>query len=252
MSKNRRYHIFYCVILFVACFWIIPFSVSADYCSPTDPTCNNPSPSSGTTTAQTYDECIEICNRNTSNTNLQSCYSSCENLRDPDDYETIDNSNDVYIDDTGEKAEACLRANCEKDANGDPIRDRCNVSGYETCYAKANAKDESTTTASCGTDIEIDAKIPQFVSNIYNLLKMITPIALIVFGMLDFAKATTAQDEAAISKAGKKFIQRLIAGVAVFLVFTIVQFSAELLSNAGAGSIMECANCLLNNKCSKS
>jgi len=151
---------------------------------------------------------------------------------------------------TEQQQEACRRANCERDAEGKVLTDSCNDKGYDQCIAQLEAEETiNNDITMCGTDIKIDSRIPTFVSNIYNLLKIITPIALVLFGMLDFAKATVAHDDSAISKAGKKFIQRLIAGIAVFLVFTIVQFTADLLDEAGAGSVMGCANCLLNGQC---
>lgn len=145
---------------------------------------------------------------------------------------------------------ACKRANCKRDNEGKIMESTCNDDAYKRCLEQLEAEASiSNDITMCGTDIKIDSRIPTFVSNIYNLLKIVTPIALILFGMLDFAKATMARDDSAISKAGKKFIQRLIAGAAVFLVFTIVQFATDLLSKAGAGSVMECANCLLNGQC---
>lgn len=144
-------------------------------------------------------------------------------------------------------ATACQRANCERE--GDKLNtESCNDKGIEACESEKKSEPDDSITM-CGTSIKMDSRIPKFVSNIYNLLKIVTPIVLILFGMLDFAKATMNSDASALNKAGKKFVNRLIAGAAVFFVFIIVQFSVQLLAQAGAGSTMDCANCLLNNQC---
>lgn len=116
---------------------------------------------------------------------------------------------------------------------------------------KANKEAGKTDVSMCGSNIKLDSRIPKFVSNIYQLLKIATPIILVIFGMLDFAKATAASDPGEMKKAGNKFIKRLIAGMAVFFVMSIVQFTIDLLKKAGAGSAIDCASCLLNNNCKK-
>ncbi len=52
--------------------------------------------------------------------------------------------------------------------------------------------------------------------------KYLVPILIIVFGVLDFFKAITSNDENAINKASKSLLKRVIAGFAVFLAPSIV------------------------------
>ena len=287
--KIKKTNLFFYTIVFCISFIMVPLSTFAEYCSPTNPKWPNCNSTTTDVSYDSFEGCMAAtCNKLPNEKDRKQCESSiCAAYKDPDiTYSQCEalckgsNNGKTYvkdckehcetvtgekapestptpskspekdeITDTGANAEACLRANCEKDEEGNVLRDRCNTSGYEKCMEKLGSKTTDSGTTMCGTSIKIDSRIPTFVSNIYNLLKIITPIALVLFGMLDFAKATVAHDDSAISKAGKKFIQRLIAGLAVFLVFTIVQFAANLLAKAGAGSVMECANCLLNKQC---
>lgn len=57
---------------------------------------------------------------------------------------------------------------------------------------------------------------------IVNVVKVAVPILVIVFGMLDFAKAIFSSDEGEMKKAQSKFIRRLIIGVAFFLIPTFL------------------------------
>lgn len=191
-----------------------------------------------------YNACVNRCN-NSSSADKSSCLANCTNLKETE--ETASPEPEEAIIQDGENTEACIRTICGGNLNG------CDHSRVNTCIIDLqNRQDEtSDTTVMCGTSLEIDQRLPRFVSNIYNLLKIVTPFVMIIMGMLDFAKATVAQDADATSKAGKKFINRLVAGLAVFFVLQLVQFTADLLAKSGAGeNVVPCMNCLLNNECS--
>ena len=81
------------------------------------------------------------------------------------------------------------------------------------------------------------------------VLKIVIPLLLIIFGMLDLGKAVIASDDKAISKAVSTLIQRFIAAVVVFFVPTIVVglFNALTGFNASStGPYGQCVNCVLN------
>lgn len=65
----------------------------------------------------------------------------------------------------------------------------------------------------------------------YNLLKIISPIALVIFGMIDMAKAVTSSDESKMKKAQSSFIRRIVASIIVFLSFVIIEFIIKLSGN---------------------
>lgn len=99
-------------------------------------------------------------------------------------------------------------------------------------------------------NVIIDEKIPNVVSTIVNVIKIVVPILLVIFGSLDLMKGITAQKEDEIKKGQSIFIKRLISGAIVFFVFVIVQLIISFVSNAGENeNIMTCVNCFVNGKC---
>lgn len=54
------------------------------------------------------------------------------------------------------------------------------------------------------------------------VFKVIIPILLIIFGMIDLGKAVISSDEKAVSKAANSLLKRVIAGVVIFFIPTIV------------------------------
>ena len=73
-------------------------------------------------------------------------------------------------------------------------------------------------------------------------IKIIVPVLLILFGMLDLTKAVMEKDESKIKAAQMLFIKRLIAGILVFLVTTLVTVVLNLF--AGESSWGGCTKCL--------
>ena len=60
------------------------------------------------------------------------------------------------------------------------------------------------------------------VSTIITGIKIVVPILLIIWGMLDFAKSVVAKKEEDIKKYQKAFVSRLISALVVFLIIFIV------------------------------
>ena len=89
--------------------------------------------------------------------------------------------------------------------------------------------------------------LPDFTKTLYNFIKLLIPIILIIKGMMDMLKATSSSKEDEMKKAQKKFIQRLIAGLCGFILFilveTIVGWIDDKTGNDGA---MNCVNCFIN------
>lgn len=99
---------------------------------------------------------------------------------------------------------------------------------------------------------QIPCPVFSIAHTIESLIKWAVPIILIVIGMLDFAKATMANDEGDIAKAKQIFIKRLLSGMCVFvimavleLVFNVLAASAENGENDG-GSVWTCVNQIFN------
>ena len=72
---------------------------------------------------------------------------------------------------------------------------------------------------------------------IVKILQILVPIALIVWGTLDFGKAVIEGDEKKMKEKRKPFIQRIISAIIVFLVPWAVGI---ILSNVGASEWKDC------------
>ncbi|MBR6690842.1 MAG: hypothetical protein IKL65_05870 [Bacilli bacterium] len=107
--------------------------------------------------------------------------------------------------------------------------------------------------ASCENSIKgaiIDEKIPNIVSTIVTVIKIVVPVLLVIMGMLDLMKGITAGKEDEIKKGQQIFIKRLISGALVFLVFTIVQLIISFVADDNDKSnIATCSKCFLNGDC---
>lgn len=98
----------------------------------------------------------------------------------------------------------------------------------------------------CGNSSAFPSALPKFTRILISILQIFTPIMLIVLGMIDFMKAVAGENSEGFDKAKKKFVNRIIAGCAVFLVFTIVKFAVSSFATSD-NAYMQCASCFINN-----
>lgn len=94
----------------------------------------------------------------------------------------------------------------------------------------------------------------QFVGYGLYALKILVPLAIIAFGIVDFVKAVLSSDDKAIKSATVSLAKRMIAGVVIFFIPTIVTVIFNFIENftGSLDGIEECKTCLLsptNNKC---
>lgn len=106
------------------------------------------------------------------------------------------------------------------------------------------------------TDV-INGGIPTGIGGLVSLavkaIQIVVPVLLIIWGMLDFAKAIIGQDEDKIKSAQKVFVKRLIAALVVFLIVTIVQLAIRLAASVGgdgndAENAWRCAYSLISGR----
>jgi len=71
------------------------------------------------------------------------------------------------------------------------------------------------------------------ISEIFSIMMIIAPILLIVFGSMDFVKATLTSDEQAIKKASTNFGKRAIAAILLFFLPFIINLILGLAYDAG-------------------
>lgn len=68
------------------------------------------------------------------------------------------------------------------------------------------------------------ATVWQLVGRILFVFKIVIPILLIIFGMLDLGKAVVGAKDDEIKKALKQLAMRALAAIVVFLIPTIISF----------------------------
>ena len=96
-------------------------------------------------------------------------------------------------------------------------------------------------------DVAIDEKIVDVVHVVILGIQIVVPIVLIIFGMLDLAKAVMGQKEDEIKKGQQTFIKRIIAAAIVFFVVTIVKMVLSFLAGGtGNGSIYQGVSCFVD------
>jgi hypothetical protein len=60
------------------------------------------------------------------------------------------------------------------------------------------------------------------IKSVFNIIKILVPIALLIMGVIDLAKAVLASDDKKIKEAQSLLVKRAIAAVAVFFAVTLV------------------------------
>jgi len=93
----------------------------------------------------------------------------------------------------------------------------------------------------------LDCDLPKVVvgilSILYKSILYLIPIAIVLFGIIDFLKAIASQKEDAIKGSTNTFIRRIITGLLTFFIFSIINWIfGTIIENVGnAGNSMECA-----------
>jgi len=77
------------------------------------------------------------------------------------------------------------------------------------------------------------ANIWQVVGYVLLVFKIVIPILLIIFGMIDLGKAVIASKDDEIKKATKSLIMRAISAVVIFFIPTVVGLVLGMISNFG-------------------
>ena len=67
------------------------------------------------------------------------------------------------------------------------------------------------------------ARVWELVGKVINIFKIVIPIIIVLLAMVDLGKAVMAGEEKEIKTAQKMLIKRLIYGVVIFFVVTLVQ-----------------------------
>ena len=76
----------------------------------------------------------------------------------------------------------------------------------------------------------------RLLKNVMNLLWILIPIGLLLFGVIDLGKAVIASKEDEMKKAQGTLIKRVVYAIAVFLLFTIVSLVMNKLGDSATGN----------------
>ena len=88
----------------------------------------------------------------------------------------------------------------------------------------------------CGDNVCIPASLATYTRIIYNAIRIITPLVLIIIGMYDMAKAVTTKNADDVKKAQNLLVKKAIAAAIVFFLFTFVSWMITILSDTGSES----------------
>ncbi len=74
--------------------------------------------------------------------------------------------------------------------------------------------------------------IAELLSDILNIIRWGGPILVILLGTIDIFTAVISSNEDGMKKAQKRFVSRVILGVCLFLIPTIINFIIDVASSA--------------------
>lgn len=75
-----------------------------------------------------------------------------------------------------------------------------------------------------------EGSVGWILNTIFNYIKVIGPVLVVLLSAVDFIKAVVGSDEKAMKKAQSKLVIRLIAAVALFLIPTLVQLLLQFIN----------------------
>jgi surface polysaccharide O-acyltransferase-like enzyme len=91
------------------------------------------------------------------------------------------------------------------------------------------------------------AEIWQVVGKILFIFKIVIPLLIIIFGMIDLGKAVVASKDDEIKKAAKQLLMRILAGIIIFFIPVIVSFAFTLADGFDSeGDYSTCEACITN------
>ena len=88
----------------------------------------------------------------------------------------------------------------------------------------------------------------QYIGYFLLIIKIVIPILIVILGVIDIGKAAISNDEKALSKASDALVKRLVMGISIFFIPTIISFIFSLIISAAPQmeAIKPCEKCLLN------
>lgn len=92
----------------------------------------------------------------------------------------------------------------------------------------------------------------RFVGEIVRIIKIAIPLIIIAYGALDLLKVVTASKDGELTKSLKSLLMRLLCGICIFFLPSIIEFIFLLIDEWGnyESGYEECITCILDvSKC---
>lgn len=106
---------------------------------------------------------------------------------------------------------------------------------YYSVDVQVNANDSGNDDIDIGMsqgDMDCDGilagRTGEFLKNTLNFIKFLVPIIIIGFTIIDFIKAIASQDDKEIKKASDKLIKRVIIGIVIFLLPSLLEYALKI------------------------
>ncbi len=93
----------------------------------------------------------------------------------------------------------------------------------------------------------IPSEITDTIGAVYNILLVAVPVIVVLFGIIDFVKASMSGKEEEIKKNTSTFIKRLITGLLVFFVLALVKFVINIIQTNNTSEVADCLNSIFGN-----
>ena len=90
------------------------------------------------------------------------------------------------------------------------------------------------------------AKIWKLVGQILLIFKIVIPLLLIIFGMIDLGKAVVGSKDEDVKKAITHLAFRAVAAVIIFFIPTLVGFIFSIVDGFSEDDYKECSTCIQN------
>ena len=105
----------------------------------------------------------------------------------------------------------------------------------------------------CGGSVDeslgIPVGIPNFISSLIKVAKILVPIILIVSAMIRYVRVVMSGEDQTATEVNQSFIRSLIAAVFIFIIVSVVQTVFILIGNEGKSSLA-CLSCFVGGDCS--
>ena len=85
------------------------------------------------------------------------------------------------------------------------------------------------------------------VGKLLNIFRIVIPILVVIFGMVDLGKAVVGSKDDDIKKAAKQLLMRFIAGLVIFFIPELVKAAFGLLGNTIDSDYENCINYISGN-----